>query len=362
MLHWGSILYCDTLGDIEKGTEFAFDKSRQVILDPLSRYGMYLKSYYGINSSFEDDKLSIAPCKQFINLSLVSNEVGPQADSAKKTPLEIENVVSPDFPLVLVEGTAGIGKSTLCWELCRLWDTLTSLQHYKIVLHLKLRERCVQNATHLSDIFFHRDKELRRSVAMEVSRCDGEGVLLILDGFDEMPESVVTNKDALIMQLISGVYLPRSTRLLTSRPSVLQHKDYCLPHRYQHVQILGFSAQSRTQYISLALESDPDMLKTSLENFISSPIVSSLMYIPVICAIVVQVCKDIGKFRKVPKTMTELYSTLVLVLIRRHMIETGKWKRQSKVPTDLSSLSPEILKSYVSWLTRVCFKKQRMYN
>ena len=78
---------------------------------------------------------------------------------AFKTPLEMDALVTPDSQFVLVEGPPGIGKSTLCWELCRQWDTLPSLQHYKIVLQLKLRERRVQNATKLNEIFLHRDEE-----------------------------------------------------------------------------------------------------------------------------------------------------------------------------------------------------------
>ncbi len=120
-----------------------------------------------------DDKLSIAPCSQFINLALIKKRGVKDAFSrstfyggvdeivASKTPLEIDALVTPDSRFVLVEGPPGIGKSTLCWELCRNWDSFKSLQNYKIVL---LRERCVQIATKLNEIFFHRDEELCRSV------------------------------------------------------------------------------------------------------------------------------------------------------------------------------------------------------
>ncbi len=66
------------------------------------------------------------------------------------------------------------------------------------------------------------------------------------------------------------------------------------------------------------------MLLYHFKNFIShSPIISSLMYIPVMCAIIVQVYKDLRKRSKMPETMTELYTASVLVLIKRYMIETG---------------------------------------
>ena len=148
----------------------------------LSHYRDYLKSFYSIKSTACDDKLSIAPCNQFINLAIIKKGAVPDAFSrstfhggvdeivVSKTPLEMDALVTPDSRFVLVEGPPGIGKSTLCWELCRQWDTLTSLQRYKIVLQLKLREKRVQNATSLlSEIFYHRRRRnLCQSVVEEV--------------------------------------------------------------------------------------------------------------------------------------------------------------------------------------------------
>ena len=77
---------------------------------------------------------------------------------------------------------------------------------------------------------------------------------------------------------------------------------------------------------------------------ISNPIINSLMYIPVNCAIIAQVYKDISRSRKLmPKTMTQLYTTLVLVLIRRHMIERGEWDEHSRIPKNLKNLPKGIL-------------------
>ena len=180
----------------------------------LARYQRYLKSYHFIA---KDDKLCIAPCHQLISLELVDKK---ERSSYKM--LKMDDIVTPGSRLIiLVEAPSGFGKSTLCWELCRRWDTLGSLmQHYQIVLQLKLREKRIQNASELNEIFFHRDKRLSQSVVDEVLESEGEGLLLILDGFDEMPKSLVEVKSSLIMELISGLCLPNAVRLVTSRPSV----------------------------------------------------------------------------------------------------------------------------------------------
>ena len=306
-----------------------------------------------------DDKLSIAPCSQFINLALVKQDdqidsftkftLHGGADEIKKSkiPVGMDAIVTSDSQFVLVEGPPGMGKSTLCWELCRQWDTLKSLQDYKIVLQLKLRERRVQKARSLQEIFYHDDKELSQSVVKEVFSSEGEGVLLIFDGFDEMPTSVFQVKDSLLMALISGTSLPRATRLVTSRPSAFHHKEKCFPHEYRHIEILGFTSdESKVRYAELAFKSEPKVLASFKKFVFSNPIIKSLMYIPVNCAIISQVYKDIRRSRKLmPKTMTQLYSTLIPVLIKRYMIEKGKWDSHHGIPSDLEDFPKDIVLS-----------------
>ena len=123
-----------------------------------SRFSQYLRSYYRNNPVLLDDKLSIALCSKFIKLALIVCEGGGYMrdhnadflDStlhggideiyALKSPIDMESILTSNSHTVRVEGPLGIGKSTLCWELCRRWDTLKSLQRFKLVLQLKLRD------------------------------------------------------------------------------------------------------------------------------------------------------------------------------------------------------------------------------
>ena len=314
----------------------------------------YLKPYYENESVACDDKLSIAPCSEFINLALVNKGRAIHEDDRFSqaslhggvdeirgaiTPLELDDIVPSGTRFVLVEGPPGIGKSTLAWELCRKWDTLTSLKHYKMVLLLKLRERRVQNATSLEDLIYHDDKRFRREVVNEVWKCEGEGVLFILDGFDEM-SSVIRKENSLIMRLISGSCLPKATRLVTSRPSAL--KSY-FPQGFRHVEVCGFTDECKVRFAEIAFKSEPKVLAHFKDFIFSNPVINSLMYIPVNCAIIAQVYKDIRKSRELmPKTMTQLYTTLTLVLIRRHMISSGQWDKHSKVPSSLKDLPESV--------------------
>ena len=327
----------DIIGDSDKQSL----RGAPGVSNVFTRFKKYLRSIYR-SAKMQDDKLSIAPCSEFINLALVEKV----SDRVSRTAIDVDAILTPDSQFVLVEGVAGMGKSTLCWELCRKWDTLESLKSYKIVLLLKLRESRVQNATTLDEIFYHWNKKLSQSVAEEVDECEGEGVLLILDGFDEMPASIVQNKSSLIMGLLSGTCLPSASRLVTTRPSALHQKEEYIPGNYRHVEILGFTDQCKFDFALHAFESEPEIFYRFILFIFSNPVITSFAYVPVNCAIIAQVYKDIMKSGElVPQTMTQLYSTLVLVLIRRYMIEKGEWDKYSKVPTSLKDLPKEVATS-----------------
>ena len=154
---------------------------------PLIQYKTYLQSYYKNNPIARDDKLGISPSSEFINLALVRHDgstyrhgasFSGSTEGVSEKSLGLDSIVTPDSRFVLMEGDAGMGKSTLCWELCRKWDDLKSLQHYKIVVLQKLRERRLQKATTLNEIFHHDNPALSKGVVAEMYRCEGEGVLL----------------------------------------------------------------------------------------------------------------------------------------------------------------------------------------
>ncbi len=337
-------------------TDSDFSDSSHVIPNrsntTMSHFGYYLEGVYVRDKVKADDKLCISPSSNFINLVVVKKETSNTSRTPNtsktpidtRTPIDIDGIMIPEEKFVLVEGPPGVGKSTLCWELCRKWKTFKSLQKYEIVLLLKLRERRVQNSTSLSDIFVHEDKELCQKIVTEVRKREGEGILLIMDGFDEMPTEVASDQDRFIMKLIDGTYLPRATRLVTSRPSSLHHKK-CFPQEYRHIEIIGFTDESKVKFAESAFRSQPDVLDHFKKFIFSNPVINSLMYLPINCAIIAQVYKDIQMgtgLDVMPETMTQLYTILILVLIKRHLINIGRWDENSSVPSNLKCLPEDI--------------------
>ena len=252
---------------------------------------------------------------------------------AGKTRIEMTDILKPQengnpVALVFVEGPPGIGKSTLAWELCRRWDR----KQYDLAVLLRLREIEVQQFKSVADLFPHVNQELQQHVTKDVVDREGKGVLFILDGFDELP--IKLRRHSLFLKLIKGDVFPKSSVLVTSRPSATKdlHKA-CSPQIQRHVEILGFTQECITEYATSILSAEPEVLKDFLLYISPSvnPIINSLMYIPLNAAIIVHIYRNsMRKACPIPKTLTQVYTQLCLTLLQRY--------RESADPQDIDPL------------------------
>ena len=335
-----------------------------------------------------DDKLFINPCAQYINLAIVKKEQlsHEEADDftratlhggidqifQKKEKVCLEEIfVTEDdceSPLkcILVEGPPGIGKSTFAWELCRKWDTLEVMQKYLLVVLFKLREKRVQNAKHLFELFCHpSDPTLSQTVVGEI--IEGEHVLLILDGFDEFPASLLDEDNCLVRQIINGSCLPKATVVVTSRPSAKASFATCQCKVSKHIEIIGFTEEDRVKYAQSAFTSQPDILVHFLKYSFSNPTIKAMMYIPLNCAIVTQIYKNCmcgggGGKKLIPRTMTQLYTALCHSLLRRYLVENSLVNRDYRMPQELNNLPQDVCK-HLQTLSKVAFdgiEKQKL--
>ena len=161
-------------------------------------------------------------------------------------------------------------------------------------------------------------------------------MFLLFEGYDELPEKLRT-KSSVFLAVIIGRELPEATVLITSCPwaSEFLHREY-KRHISQHIEVLGFTKDNIQSYLESTICNDP-LLMADLKKYISCyPHINSMMYIPLNSAIVVEVYRNSRNDETlVPKTMTELYSSLFRSLLLRHLLDhplhgkKRKWRVRS---------------------------------
>ena len=321
---------------------------------PLTTYQQYLKDLYSAEyPDYSKQQFTGSRPKQIVNLVLVHKERYEEDKlqrecllyqlhgnidliQQKKTPLTKDQITvlasGATARRVLIEGAPGIGKTTLLWQLCHQWADGELLQQWELVILVQLRDKATRTAQCLSNLLFHPDDGISKAVCHIVERREGQNILLIFDGYDELSDDQRT--DSLFIRLLRRECreLRKATVVVSSRPFATK----TLPHRFkngldQHVEIVGFNEQDIETYLTSACVNNPGMLR-DLKSYISAQaFISSVLYNPLHCTIVTELYLQYwqrGEKGFAPSTLTQLYEVLVLNLLRRHLCldNTPSWK------------------------------------
>ena len=311
----------------------------------LSRYIDYLRTVYRsseVERSTQVVKWPPTPSQIYINLvcidRMITSRQRKEYDEVtkamvqsgnidvvhgKKWPIDFNQIASgvPDIGqkrVILVEGAPGVGKSTFAWEYCRRWERGEIAQQYQLVLLLRLRDERMSNAKTLRDLITYDSEAVCQAVVTYLQCSHGSKTLILLEGFDELPDTCRTPQ-SVFLQLICGELLPLATVMVTSRPWATRVFLVKFKHRiFQHIEILGFTARQVSQYIESVL---PETEAKDLESYIKAhPQIRGCMYIPLNSAIVVTVYQENqASGCPLPKTITELYTTVAQTLLVRYI-------------------------------------------
>ena len=273
------------------------------------------------------------PChsNKLVRLELVEREKGEgysantqrgRGDNdVKRTPLaygDLFKVEGGKRPVrkVLVEGDAGIGKTTLCISVSEDWANGKLFQQFELVLHLPLRMKVVASSGSLPELLklLHPSPDVCESVAKYLVKEEGESVLIIADGWDELSESE-RQEESFLYQLLFQDF-PLIAVVLTSRPSASAplHQLPCID---RFVEVRGFSKEHIVEYIQSEFASDQEKADRLLEQLEDNPLVESVCSVPLNCAIVCHLWRTLKE--ALPTTMTELYTKIILNLVLRNI-------------------------------------------
>ena len=225
---------------------------------------------------------------------------------------------------VMLEGTAGSGKTTLMRHACQQWAEGKLLNDVDLLIHLTLADPTLWSAKCLEDIIPHPTSvEIRRAVADYIMERGGKGCCFILDGWEDLPEEMHTS--SFIHDLLKGsqpgLALPQCSFVATTRPIASPSLQ---PLVTTIVEITGFSSESVDTYASQYLTQqgkDPAVFITALND---NHHARGLCSLPINAAILLHLFLTIQT--GLPTTQTELFNCFVLNLLLRHLVAKAKYK------------------------------------
>ena len=238
-----------------------------------------------------------------------------EGTKTKMTFADLANLKDGSQPqCIVVEGAPGSGKTMFSWEVCSRWAKGEILQQYSVLSLLQLRDPEVREVSKIADLFPNSSADLRK----EIIEARGKNCCILLDGFDELPEDK-RKEHSFFMKLLTGKLLPLTTVIITSRPWATNNFVWRYRHRIsQHIEIVGFTRENVDKYI---IQAFPEETQRSIfQQYIKRyPYIRSVMYIPLNCAIVVEVFRESGSIEDAPKTLTQLYTKLVKTALLRYL-------------------------------------------
>uniref|UniRef100_A0A1X7T738 NACHT domain-containing protein n=1 Tax=Amphimedon queenslandica TaxID=400682 RepID=A0A1X7T738_AMPQE len=257
--------------------------------------------------------------------------------------INVEDVLQPTDSSqslrVVIDGPPGIGKTTLCRKLLSMWSNGPLVhQRYDLVLYCPLRNSKIATATTLADLFEYKSFKLSKVVDW-FSDKDGEGLLIIFDGWDELSEQL--RQSSLAASIIHRKELDKCSVIVTSR-SYASSSLLKMDTLSRHVQVIGFFEEEISTVIIQTLQEDTKLAQELIYHLKIRNDVQSLCYIPLVCSMVILVYSKEGGH--LPVTLTQLYENFILQTIRRHVEIKPKHDTDPYTLVSLSKLPSQLAK------------------
>ena len=292
--------------------------------------------------------------KQFINVTLVKSlekDTHYREDYYSSTQQMIKGEVAYDtqkyvyyndifqvdcstYQLLLIEGNAGVGKTTLSYKVCKRWAQGDVLQQYSCIVLVQLRDIKPSVALSLEDLLGPVGRPASNDLCTEVLKTHGSGLLIWLEGWDELDDSVVQN--SAFDSLLYGTLLPKANVIITTRPSATRSlKKFNFTHKFK---IIGFMQEQIKQYVTCYCANNLKLAEEFMAHLTTVPGLEYLSVVPMYLAILVRLFKD-NKHGQWPQKLTGLCSSFITVCLQHHQ-EKFDGSKQPIVSFD--KLQPEM--------------------
>ena len=299
-------------------------------MDDVRKFGISIKKKYKERRINYEEQWPPCHSNKIVRLDLVerkkgefdNSQRGGEDSNGKRTPLAygdlftVKTGIEKPVRKVLVEGDAGIGKTTFCISVSEEWANGKLFQQFELVLLLPLRTKVVASAGSLPELLslLHSSQRLCYSVARYLEEEEGESVLIIADGWDELSESERHNGSFLYQLLFEK--FPLMSVVLTSRSS-MSASLHQLPCFDRFVEVRGFSKEDIVEFIQSEFTGKHEKTHNLLERLENNLLIESVCSVPLNCALVCHLWHTLEE--ALPTTTTELYTKMILKFVLRNI-------------------------------------------
>jgi Ran GTPase-activating protein (RanGAP) involved in mRNA processing and transport len=328
----------------------------------MDKFVTSIKKKYRDRLTYKEDRWPPCHSSKLIRLELVEKKekVDPNEDQpllleerediikdvvTKRTPLAYHDVFKvgagkKSVRKVLVEGGAGIGKTTLCIAISEDWANGKLFEQFRLLLLLPLRHPKISKVRSLFELLklLHSSRSVCESVVNYLEEEEGENVLIVADGWDELEKSQ-QHAESFLYELLL-MELPFASVLITSRPSA---SDPLRKYMDRFIDVLGFDKENIEKFILAEFDDNLQKATGLSKQLESNPLLESVCSVPLNCAIVCHLWRKLGEV--LPTTMTELYRKIILNFIIRNIRKTDTYC-DIKLLTDFDSLPDDLQQSW----------------
>ncbi|KAF9345394.1 hypothetical protein BGX26_003170, partial [Mortierella sp. AD094] len=219
---------------------------------------------------------------------------------------------------ILIQGRAGIGKTTLCKKLTHVYQSGLWRDHFEAVLwphcgshyvNLRRLKHAILRISYAKKYFAQRPEIERGLLVSALAEYVHVGkVLFILDGLDEILIDAQT-EEGIALESFLRFLLGQNHVIITSRPSGVDMS--ILPKLDLELETVGFSEQNVNDYIAKVLQ--PEAAKAVRDYIQQTLLVDNLINIPVQLDVICYSWDSLPSNEHLV-TMTGLYQTVVRTL------------------------------------------------